>query len=207
MRPQPPSHLVDFESTDDIDRFEVADDLREWIFDTFIAEDGELANPDHQHLADADIGVLWTNCANNRRMRSVIGQAEMMPPQAFGAWQKGRVVQQMSEWFGDLPDFVLTFYAPAAATMDDASFCALVEHELYHCAQALDQYGMPKFTKEGRPVFAMRGHDVEEFVGVVARYGATASGVSAMVEAAARRPAVALADIAGACGTCALKAA
>lgn len=190
-----------------MDRFEPAPDLAEWIIATFIDDDSPIANPDHRHLADAEIGVLWTNCDNTRNMRAVIGQAEMMPPMAMGKWQRARAIQQVEDWFGGLPDFLLTFSAPASAGMDDASFCALVEHELYHCAQSRDQYGMPKFSKEGRPVFAIRGHDVEEFVGVVARYGAIDHQIAAMVEAASGRPSVALADIAGACGTCALRAA
>jgi hypothetical protein len=185
----------------------VAGDLRDWIVGTFVDDDGELTNPDHAHLAEADIGVLWTNCANAKNMRAVIGLAELMPPMAMGKWQRARALQQIEEWFGEVPDFLITISAPDAAAMDDASFCALIEHELYHCAHARDMYGMPKFTKEGRPVFAMRGHDVEEFVGVVARYGVTDHQVQAMVDAANRRPTVALADIRGACGTCALKAA
>ena len=196
-RPYPPESMAEIE-----ERFEPAEDLREWIVETFIDPEGELANPDHQHLMDAEIGVLWTNVDNSRNMRGVIGQAELMPPMAMGKWQKARATQQIEEWFGAVPDFLLTFYAPAASTMDDASFCALVEHELYHCAQKQDQHGMPKFTQEGRPSFAIRGHDVEEFVGVVARYGAAASGVAEMVAAANHRPSVGLADIAGACGTC-----
>jgi len=184
------------------ERFEPADDLRQWIVDTFIADDGDLSNPDHAHLATAELGILWTTAENNRHMRSVIGQAEIMPPMAMGRWQKARAIAQIEDWFGEVPDFLITFSAPAAATMDDTSFCALVEHELYHCAQGRDQYGMPKFGRDGRPIFAMRGHDVEEFVGVVARYGATDPMVSAMVDAAANRPAIALADIRGACGTC-----
>jgi hypothetical protein len=113
----------------------------------------------------------------------------------------------VEEWFGAMPDFLLTFSAPAAHDMDDASFCALVEHELYHCAQKMDQYGMPKFKEDGSPSFAIRGHDVEEFVGVVARYGAIDPGVAAMVEVAGRQPLMRAASIAGACGTCGLKAA
>ena len=203
MRPMPPQELME----DQGDTFAPADDLRAWIIDTFIAEDGDIANEDHTHLANAELGVLWTTCTNAKAMRTVIGQAELMPPMAMGKWQRARAIQQIEEWFGAVPDFLITFYAPAAATMDDASFCALVEHELYHCAQARDVYGMPKFNRDGAPVFAMRGHDVEEFVGVVARYGAAATGVAEMVEAANRRPTVALADIAGVCGTCLLKAA
>jgi hypothetical protein len=205
-RPMPPADLAEFGGLEMPDRFVPAIDLRGWIFDTFIAEDGELANPDHAHLADAELGVLWTNCDNAKNMRVVIGQAELMPPMAMGKWQRARALQQIEEWFGGMPDFLLTFSAPASQGMDDASFCALVEHELYHCSQARDQYGMPKFNREGEPVFAMRGHDVEEFVGVVARYGAVATGVVEMIEAGSATPSVALADIAGACGTC-LKAA
>lgn len=198
MRPLPPESMVE-----PVDRFEPAPDLRDWIEETFITEDGDLYNPDHAHLADAHLGVLWTNVDNAKAMRTVIGQAELMPPMAMGKWQRARAIQQVEDWFDGLPDFLLTFHAPIASTMDDASFCALVEHELYHCAQARDAYGMPRFNKEtGQPIYAIRGHDVEEFVGVVARYGPTAAGVVEMVEAATRRPSVAIADIAGACGTC-----
>lgn len=199
----PPLELI--EATSEL--FQPSEELREWIVDTFIADEGELANLDHAHLNQAEIGVLWTNCDNVRHMRVVIGQAEIMPPMAMGRWQRARALQQIEEWFGAVPDFLITFSAPASAGMDDASFCALVEHELYHCAQALDVYGMPKFNRDGQPVFAMRGHDVEEFVGVVSRYGSNDPTLSAMVEAANRRPSIALADIRGACGTCALKAA
>jgi len=198
MRPQPPADLISSIG----DCFEPSEELRDWIVDTFIAEDGELANPDHAHLAEAEIGVLWTNCDNSRNMRTVIGQCELMPPMAMGKWQRARAVQQIEEWFGAMPDFLLTFSAPAAAMLDDASFCALVEHELYHAAQKLDQYGAPKFTNDGRPSFGIRGHDVEQFVGVVARYGASATGVTELVEAANRKPIMQASDIAGACGTC-----
>jgi len=196
-RPLPPEEMADAQ-----ERFMPDAELHDWIVDTFIAADGELANPDHAHLNDAEIGVLWTNVDNARNMRSVIGQAELMPPMAMGKWQRSRAVQQVEEWFGSIPDFLLTFYAPAASTMDDASFCALVEHELYHCGQKLDVYGMPKFAQDGSPSFAIRGHDVEEFVGVVARYGGAASGVQEMVDAANARPMLMRATIAGACGTC-----
>lgn len=184
------------------DRFEPAEDVRQWIVDAFIAETGELANPDHAHLADAHLGVLWTNVANAKAMRIVLGQAEIMPPMAMGKWQRARAIQQVEEWFGSMPDFLITLHAPSASEMDDARFCALVEHELYHCAQKLDRFGMPAFGTDGKPTFAIRGHDVEEFVGVVARYGADAAGVAAMVEAAQRGPTIRRASIAGACGTC-----
>lgn len=203
MRPYPPAHLVDGNNLEAPDRFEPDAELTEWIMDTFINGSGPLVNPDHAHLSDAHIGFLWTNCHNAKQMRVVLGQTEIMPPMAMGKWQRARAIQQVEEWFGgEMPDFLITFSAPACAGMNDASFCALVEHELYHCGQALDDFGMPKFNKEGQPVYAIRGHDVEEFVGVVRRYGAEAAGIQPMIDAANAKPLIAGADIDGICGTC-----
>lgn len=202
MRPYPPEDLATFSDIEMADRFMPAPAVLDWLRDTFLDEGSELFNVEHQHLREAKLGILWTNCDNSRAMRSVIGQAELMPPMAMGKWQRARAIQQVEEWFGDMPDFLITFSAPAAHGMDDASFCALVEHELYHCAQKMDQYGMPKFKEDGTPSFAIRGHDVEEFVGVVARYGAIDPGVAAMVAVANHKPLIGAASIAGACGTC-----
>ena len=52
----------------------------------------------------------------------------------------------------------------------------------------------------------MRAHDVEEFVGVVRRYGAS-EDVQRIIDAAKTAPEVARINIARACGTCLLKAA
>jgi hypothetical protein len=122
-----------------------------------------------------------------------------------GGWQKARQEQQMVEWFGRVPAFLITLSADYCATCSDADFCALVEHELYHIGHALDPYGAPAFDKQGRPKLRIVGHDVEEFVAVVARYGPSAD-VRRLVAAAGTAPAVPRLDIARACGCC-LKAA
>lgn len=108
----------------------------------------------------------------------------------------------MREWFGAIPDFVITLDATFAAECDDVSFCALVEHELMHCAQKRNPYGVPLFSRTtGKPLFALRGHDVEEFVGIVERYGAYDLGVQRLVRAASNPPLIDLAKIARVCGT------
>jgi hypothetical protein len=149
----------------------------------------------------AEVGFLWTNIANSKRGRTILGQAQLVS-ESGDKWSQGRALFQLREWFGDLPDFVITLFAPAAMLMDDASFMALVEHELYHCAQDKDEFGQPKFSKDGPPIFAMRGHDVEEFVGVVRRYGADAAGVRELVAAANKGPEIAEGLISRACGSC-----
>lgn len=177
----------------------------DWIQSQILAETGSIHNPDHAHLLDADIGVLWASASFTKQGRVVVGQAEQVMFRA-GGWQKARQEQQMIEWFGRVPAFVITLAADYCAQCTDAEFCALVEHELYHIAQATDQYGAPKFTQEGLPKLQMRAHDVEEFVGVVRRYGASQE-VRALVEAASQPPEVAKINIARACGTCLLKSA
>lgn len=204
IRPLPPEELLNDLAQD---RFEPAPDLLAWIRATFLDEGSKLYNPEHSHLREASLGCLWTNSENSRNMRTVIGQAELMPPMAMGKWQKARACQQIEDWFGTMPDFLLTFSAPAAAGMDDPSFCALVEHELSHCGQKIDEFGMPKFKQDGTPAFAIKGHDIEEFVGVVRRYGAYSTELVAMKEALNATPQVPTFNIAQACGTCKLRAA
>lgn len=178
----------------------------EWIHDTFLAGSGPLANEEHAHLLDAHLAVVWTNAINRRQMRTVLATAEI-PQATAGGWKRARHDYQLREWFGDEPDFLLTFSAPDCLHLDDRAFCALVEHELYHCAQAEDAFGAPKFHRDtGAPIFAMRGHDVEEFVGVIRRYGPTPD-VRALVVAAATPPLIAGDPIALACGTCLERAA
>lgn len=203
-RPMPPKALIDMEGPP----FVPAPEMEAWAASAFIAEDAALVNEDHAHLRRASIGFLWTNVPNSRQGRAIVGTAERGQPQgAMGKWAKARAVAQVRGWFGEVPDFIITIDALYAAECGDAEFCALIEHELSHCAQEYDQYGAPKFTREGRPVWTMRGHDVEEFVGVVRRYGADASGVRAMVDAANRGPEIAAARVAHLCGTCGRQAA
>lgn len=199
-RPMPPADQVEsFEAW-----FGPAPDLAEWTAASFIDDTAPLRNPDHEHLRSASIGFLWTNVSNAKKGRMVIGTAEPGTPQgAMGKWGRAKAMLQVREWFGAIPDFIITIDATWWLQASDAEACALVEHELYHCAQDRDEYGAPKFNRQtGRPVFTMRGHDVEEFVGVVRRYGADAAGIRELIEAAEAGPEIAAASIAQCCGTC-----
>lgn len=203
-RPRPPERLLGQEGALTALPFEPAPELEAWARAAFISEDAVLLNEEHAHLREATLGFMWTSVPNARGGNGVVGQAEI-PSIQGGKWARARFFQQVEAWFGLVPDFMITLDAGFADQADDATFCSLVEHELYHCAQAKDAWGAPRFSKAtGRPVFTMRGHDVEEFVGVVARYGvgAAAGQTAALVEAANRPPIVCEADIVGACGTC-----
>ena len=204
IRPRPPERLLGHEGATTETPVEPALDLTAWMRATFIDEEAPLLNEDHAHLRTAELGALWCAVPNESKGNTVVGMCEET---AFigSRWAKARFEQQITGWFGSMPDFLLTFDANYADQCSDAAFCALVEHELYHAGQKRDRYGAPRFNNmTGKPVFGIRGHDVEEFVGIVERYGVgNAAGRTAqLVAAAARTPIVCEADIAGACGTC-----
>jgi hypothetical protein len=199
-RPRPPAAL--FEDLG-IGRFAPALDLLAWVRNTFLLPGHPLHNPDHAHLADAELGFLWTSVENTRQGKTVIGQCESPGGGRAGKWQRARNEQQLREWFGTVPDFLITLDAMFCGHADDARFCALVEHELYHAAHATDEFGSPRFHRDtGLPMFTIRGHDVEEFVGVVRRYGVVNGAVAELVIAAAARPSIGPAALASGCGTC-----
>jgi hypothetical protein len=200
--PPPPAHLLDSDAG--FNRFEPDSFLSSFVTSAILSDLGSIHNPEHGHLLAADIGYLWTNTPNSRLMKRIVGTAEI-PNFKGGKWQKARGEMQLIDWFGSVPDFVITIDAGFAAEVDDVSFLALLEHELYHCGQAVDFFGAPKFTKTGRPVFAMRGHDIEEFAGVIRRYGIEAAGRDAadLVSVALEAPELSRAVVAAACGVCA----
>ncbi|WP_354690904.1 putative metallopeptidase [Phytobacter sp. RSE-02] len=185
-------------------RLTPAEGVYEWVQAQIIADGGHLHNPDHFHLTDADIAFMWASSAFAKKGRSVLGQAEEVAFRA-GGWQKARMEQQMYEWFGHQPDYIITLAADFCLQCTDLEFCALIDHELYHIAQKTDEFGAPAFYREtGKPKLCLRGHDVEEFVGVVRRYGASRD-VQELVDAANQPAEVAHIDIARACGTCMLR--
>ena len=183
-------------------RFEPDQDgLGAWARATVIDDGGPLHDPVHAHLARASIGWRWTDGPAQSRGRPIMGEARLIPPPQE-RWGKLMADWQLFQWFGEVPDFTITISADFARDCDHWSFCALIEHELYHCGQAVDMFGMPRFSRDGFPIFTMRGHDVEEFVDVVARYGTRATGTDALAAAAEAGPIFGQAQINAACGSC-----
>lgn len=179
--------------------------LPEWVRDNILEEGSALYNEEHAHLIHAPVAFLWAAGGFEKQGRVVLGMCEELTFRC-GPWQKGRQEQQMLEWYGLVPDFLITLDAAYCSVCTDVEFCALVEHELYHIGHQRDDFGAPAFKRDGDPKIGMRAHDVEEFVGVVRRYGAS-EDVAKMVEAASKAPEIAKLNIARACGTCLLKAA
>ncbi len=197
-RPFPSMRLLE-----SFDRFEPSSELQDWATRVFLTPGGPLYNPVHSHLVLAIPCFVWTTLPYRKGDQVVAGLAEMLG-QKSSSWPKGRADQQLTDWFGMVPQFLITLHAEIAASMNDVNFCALVEHELYHCGQAVDSFGSPAFTDEGLPRYRLRRHDVEEFVDIVGRYGpgAGAGRTADLVRVGSRPPSVGAASIAQACGSC-----
>ncbi len=187
--------------------FVPAQDVFDWVQSVLFSQESKLYNSDHEHLHDLEnheLCFLWADNGFIKGGRYVLGQCEKVMFRA-GGWQKQRQEKQMIDWFGDIPTFLITLNAEYCLECSDAEFCALVEHELYHIAHAKDAFGMPAYNRDtGKPKLAMQGHDVEEFVGVVRRYGVN-DEVKKLVNVANKPPEVSRIDIAHSCGTCLLK--
>jgi hypothetical protein len=195
---EPPEELWEYpdDETEIPGVFVPAPQLRAFAF-SFIVGGGALYNPDHDHLCDAHVAFLWTNIRQERQGRQIAGTAQLGKPPG-NPWTAGKQAQQLREWFGSVPDFLITLDAPCFSLSEPATRLAILEHELYHCA-------MNGFNQQtGLPRWSMRPHDVEEFVGVVRRYGAEhgAGSTARLVGAALKEPQIAPAKIAKVCGTC-----
>ena len=206
IRPFPPTDLIDQAEEEEAIRLAPAVELKEWVIKNYLTIGGQLHNPDHEHLLSfqpPEISFLWAYTKCEAKDRRVLGQTERVMINV-GGWRKDRQELQLIDWFGDVPKYIITLDARVCQVMSDVDFCALVEHELYHIGHKKDRHGEFEYTSMGEPRLFLRGHDVEEFHGVVQRYGASPD-VQKMVELANDGPTISRANIAHACGTCLLR--
>ncbi len=109
LRLQPPISLFENISSP---AFIPAENMPEWIKATFLNPSLTLHNEQHAHLAYAEIGFLWTVVENSRKGRRIIGDCEEGKPQgAMGKWPRARAEMQVRQWFGFVPDFIITLDA------------------------------------------------------------------------------------------------
>ncbi|MFG6090739.1 putative metallopeptidase [Enterobacter soli] len=142
-RPYPPVNFIASDNWQPYNRLIPANEVNEWISRQILSDSGSIHNPDHEHLLEADLCFMWASGSFVKKGRYVLGQAEQVMFRA-GGWQKARMEQQMYEWFGRIPKFIITLAADYCSQCSDLEFCALVEHELYHIAQATDDFDAPK---------------------------------------------------------------
>ncbi|HDU8423995.1 TPA: hypothetical protein RG038_003162 [Acinetobacter baumannii] len=207
IRPFPPTDFMDQAEEEEALRLIPAPDLKQWVVANFLTLGGPLHNPDHDHIAEmlhdneGFLAFAWASSAYTRAKRMVLGQCEKVMFQQ-GGWKKARQEQQMRDWFGFVPVYLITIDASFCEKANDSEFCALLEHELYHISVERDSDGEIIYSDHtGLPKHYLAGHDVEEFIGVVKRWGANDS-VKRLIEVAKNPPFVSNLDISKCCGNC-----
>ncbi|EOQ68862.1 putative metallopeptidase [Acinetobacter pittii] len=207
IRPFPPQELIDKAEEDEAIRLAPAPDLMNWVIKNFLTIGGPLHNPDHDHIAELlhdneeFLACAWASSACVAKKRIVLGQCEKVMFNQ-GGWKKARQEQQMRDWFGFVPTYLITIDATFCDKANDSEFCALLEHELYHIGVERDEDGEIIYSDHtGLPKHYLAGHDVEEFIGVVKRWGAN-ENVKRLIEVAKNPPFVSDLDISKCCGNC-----
>jgi hypothetical protein len=135
----------------------------------------EIRAEQHFDVAEAKIALAWRKGAK---------------PNADGKIVLGRCVKA-----GDLQrelvdyDFVIVLNQEywEDPEFDRAKKLALLDHELCHAARAVDSEGAPMIDSKNRPVWRVRGHDVEEFEEIVVRHGVWKRDLERFAEAIAKR--------------------
>ncbi|MCX0335045.1 putative metallopeptidase [Acinetobacter radioresistens] len=207
FRPFPPPDLIDQAEEEEAIRLAPAVELKEWVLKNFLTLGGQLHNPDHDHIAEllhddeTFLAFAWASSAAVAKKRMVLGQCEKVMFNQ-GGWRKARQEQQMRDWFGYVPVYLITVDASFCENSNDREFCRLIEHELYHIGVERDPVGEIIYSDmTGLPKHYLAGHDVEVFFGETKRWGADES-VKRLLEIAKNAPFVSETNIAACCGTC-----
>lgn len=137
--------------------------------------------PDHyEHLQECRIAYLVTD--EDIRMQGRDKAGFVIMPTAMG--QNGKIFDYvLAEYFGFIdecyevpvaPDVVMVISQDVWEGYNSIQRVCLICHELMHIAHAETKDGEQRYNEEdGRPVFTLLGHDVEEFTAIAAMFGQT----------------------------------
>ena len=140
----------------------------------------------HLKLGEPNVAFLFRVAALQEQGRQIIGTC-------FIPTVQGRL-RHMFEWMmeemlGSVPDFLFVLDHDWWFHASPLEREILMFHEMMHAGQAKDRWGSPRFNKDsGKPVWAIRGHDVEEFTATVSRYGAWQPEIASFVAACNQTP-------------------
>jgi hypothetical protein len=127
----------------------------------------------HRHLEGARIALAWKfNVKPNRDGQLCLGKAR----------KAADLDRALHEY-----DFVIFLTRSAWDEMQSAQREALVDHELAHCEVVREKDGSVKEDEDGRTVYRIKRHDVEEFQAVIERHGLYKKDLEEFVEAARQK--------------------
>lgn len=141
-----------------------------------------MQHPTHAHLAENEItfGWLMRTTPKLKSGKVTLGSIHDTKTMAQGGF-KDLFTMMLERLLGTAPQYVVVLDAGFWSDADDTRKEALVWHELAHAQHAVDQYGAPRFDRDGNPVYALTGHDIEAFRSEVERFGAWTPEISEFI--------------------------
>jgi hypothetical protein len=138
----------------------------------------ELIDKHHTHLREAKIAIAWRfGWKPDADGRIVLGQCRKRSDLDR---ELGSKIDE-----GEALDFVILLnHEHWNQTLNEAQRRALMDHELTHAQVSNDTNGEPKMDENGRRVWRIRRHDLEEFKDVVSRHGCYKGDIEDFVAAA-----------------------
>jgi hypothetical protein len=154
----------------------------------------ELISPDQVFLSGQPYELLAAIRAENHfdtaEAKIALAWRKGTKPNADGKLVLGRCVKA-TDLQRELIDFdfviVLNKEFWEDPEFDREKKLALLDHELCHAARAVDADGNAMVDTKQRPVWRVRGHDVEEFEEIVTRHGVWKRDLERFAEAIAKR--------------------
>lgn len=144
-----------------------------------------MRHPVHQHLADNEvrIGYLMRCKPKDKGNKRELGSVHAVKTMFQGGF-KDLGLMLLEQLLGDLPEFLIVLDLKFWNQATDEQRDALTWHELAHIQQRVDEYGAPRFDRDGLPVFGIVEHDVSAFRSEVERFGLWSDDLRAFVAVA-----------------------
>lgn len=141
-----------------------------------------LALDEFEDLREGEAVIDWLLRRDEkiRQERTVLGTAYL--PRVQGDLNPV-FMWMLSNVFRREPDFLIVLDQKFWFSANPQLREILVYHELYHCIHKTNREGEKRYGWDERPIWGLRGHDVEEFTAVASRYGAWNSELAAFRDA------------------------
>lgn len=119
----------------------------------------EIVAAHHPRLAEAKIAIAW----KFGKRADADGRVWL------GQMKKGNDLDRTMHGFDGV--LLLNHEVWNSAEFSEEQMRALIDHDLCHLDVVTDTSGEPKLDEEGRKVYRIRKHDIEEFTEIVHRHG------------------------------------
>lgn len=139
-----------------------------------------------EHLVDGEARIEFLYRINPLIMQGKLVLGAVHLPKVQGQL-KGVFEWMLMRQFDEMPDYLIILDFENWDESSEIQKEILIYHELCHTCNKESADGEQRFDDEGRAVFGLIDHDVNEFIATVARYGSYNQEIKEFIDAASRK--------------------